>query len=118
MTQAEYKELKQEKQIKSLQAENHSLKHDLECLTTQYEGLVQKNTELKRKVAFLRNEMELVNTSRLRDADKLKLAETKNLRKRRDSGQRSPYFNSELDRETHTLTYGEAVIPYLNQPLY
>ena len=116
-TQAEYKELKQEKQIKSLQAENHSLKHDLECLTTQYEGLVQKNTELKRKVAFLRNEMELVNTSRLRDADKLKLAETKNLSKRRDSGQSSKYFNSELDRETHTKS-GELAIPYLNQSLY
>ena len=69
---AEYKELKQEKQIKSLINENHTLKSDLEYLTTQYEGLLQRNTELKRKVAFLRNEMELVNTSRLRDMDKLK----------------------------------------------
>ena len=43
----------------------------MEYLQTEYEGLLQKNTELKRKVAHLRNELELVNQSRSVSLDRV-----------------------------------------------
>ena len=55
----------------SLLKQNHSLASDLEYLQTEYEGLLQKNTELKRKVAHLRNELELVNQSRSVSLDRV-----------------------------------------------
>ena len=57
--------------FQSLLKQNHSLASDLEYLQTEYEGLLQKNTELKRKVAHLRNELELVNQSRSVSLDRV-----------------------------------------------
>ena len=66
----EFEDYKKEKQIQSFLEKNHSLASDLEYLQTEYEGLLQKNTELKRKVAHLRNELELVNQSRTVSLDR------------------------------------------------
>ena len=59
-----------ENESKSLLKHNHTLASDLEYLQTEYEGLLQKNTELKRKVAHLRNELELVNQTRTVSLDR------------------------------------------------
>lgn len=59
--QHEFKMYKTNKRLDESLAENHSMKHQIDCLNTSYENLLVKNEELKSKIARIRNELELLN---------------------------------------------------------